>query len=137
MIIKWRKMKIPKIYAGIFVNDVPKTTSFFKQVLDANAKKIQPDLHEINVGSGRLLISKNDTQNSSIYEDSTNKALEIGFWVDNIEIVHKKVSSFSGYTTTREISKLTNIKENSGIKDFRFKLPEGYYVRISTDATSA
>ncbi len=65
-------------------------------------------------------------------DTSNSKELELGIWVNNLDEVYQKIS---GITETSDISFVSNIERKAGIQDFRFRLPEGYYVRITSDAS--
>lgn len=130
------------MYAGIYVKNVSKTADIFKKALGAKAKKLQPNMIELTVGKGRLLLNEKEmnsvdsTDNSSSsYISSHCKELELGIWVNNIDLVHNKILSLTNDPDTSNIRYVSDIEKlKSGIKDFRFKLTDGYYVRVSSSS---
>jgi hypothetical protein len=124
------------IYTGIYVKNVSKTAGIFRKALGATARSLQPDMIELTVGSGRLLLNNREMQGPIKTSSQPDKELELGIWVDDVEAVHSKVTAMTQTDQTAEIRFVSEIeKKKSGIKDFRFRLAEGYYVRV-TGATS-
>jgi hypothetical protein len=124
------------IYTGIYVKNVPKTASLFRKAFGAQARALQPNMIELTVGSGRLLLNEREMQGPVTTIAQTDKELELGIWVNDLEAVYNKVNGMTSDTKTSEIRYISEIeKKKSGIQDFRFRLAEGYYVRV-TGATS-
>lgn len=127
-------MSEPTMFAGIYVNDVPKTARIFKHALRAKAKQLQPNLVELTVGKDRLLINERTSQIQQTSHNSA-KELELGVWVDDLEKVYETITTMTVSEDGEGIAYVSEIEEkHSGIKDFRFKLPEGYYVRVTAEA---
>jgi hypothetical protein len=125
------------IYAGIYVKNVPKTANLLKKALGAKARQLQPNMIELTVGRGRLLLNELDMkgQRQQTRREPCQE-LELGIWVDDVEIVHDKITDLTSGQNNADIPYVSEIeKRKSGIKDFRFRLPEGYYVRVTGDAT--
>lgn len=132
-------MKEPSMYAGIYVKNVPKTANIFKMALNADIRQLQPNMLELTLGKGRLLLNQQEMNqagnNPADNTQGTSKELELGIWVDNLDDVYQKVMGLTQTDKDAEISYVSDIEnKHSGIKDFRFKLPEGYYVRVTASA---
>jgi hypothetical protein len=125
------------IFTGIYVKDVSKTASLFERALGAEARTLQPDMVELRVGNGRLLLNDESMAGSMEQLDAgkPEQQLEFGIFVDDIETVHENIVVITKTSAKSEIPFISDIEERkSGLRDFRFKLPEGYYVRITADA---
>ena len=123
------------MYAGIYVKNVPKTANLFRKALGAKARSLQPNMIELRVGSGRLLLNERDMSPKDSTATEPAKELELGVWVEDVDEVYDKVTDMVEDETTPPISYISEVEEKqSGIKDFRFKLADGYYVRVTGDA---
>ena len=134
-------MPTTDIYAGIYVKDVNKIAFLFQQLFGATIRPLQPDMVEVNVGTGRLILNQRNMLGGSAlsgpgaqYLPATNEELELGICVNDIEQVHKRVESLanSSQNTIDFVSRI--VEQDSGRCDFRFRLREGYYIRISGEA---
>jgi hypothetical protein len=126
-------MPTTDMYAGIYVKNVPKTANLFRKFLGAQARSLQPNMIELRVGSGRLLLNEREPQAHKTV--AADQELELGIWVDNIQSVYDKLADLTQDDRTSDIRYLSQLEQrNSGIKDFRFRLAEGYYVRVTGDA---
>lgn len=130
---------ITDIYAGIYVKNVPKTAALLREALGAKSRTLQPDMVELTVGHGRLLLNDvhmkdfESEQNDSPEENATEE-LELAIWVDNIESVHGRITKLTNDPHYSDFSYISKIESQSGIKNFRFRLADGYYVRVAGDA---
>jgi hypothetical protein len=125
------------IYAGIYVKNVPKTAHLFRKALGAKSRLLQPNMIELTVGTGRLLLNEREMKGHDTKpQKSPNKELELGIWVDDVDVVHDKITDLTTGQNNSDIEFVSEIeKRKSGIKDFRFRLSEGYYVRVTGDAS--
>ena len=125
-------MPTTDIYTGIYVKNVPKTANLFRRVLNAEARLLQPDLIELTVGTGRLLLNQREMQGPKRLVAEAENELELGIWVHDIEAVYDKVSTASDNDENSQIHYISEIEQQkSGIQDFRFRLAEGYYIRVT------
>ncbi|MEO8105541.1 MAG: hypothetical protein ABI602_04370 [Candidatus Saccharibacteria bacterium] len=137
----------PSMFSGIYVNNVPKTANIFKKVfLNAIVRKLQPGLTEVTIGTGRLLLSETtmdilETTNLAPQPDATDivgTELELGVWVKDLEAVHQTIGDLKRTDDSAEIPFVSTIQiQPSGIQDFRFKLREGYYIRVTGERGNA
>ena len=112
---------------------MPKTANLFRKVLGAKSRALQPNMIELQVGSGRLLLNERNMSPSPTQTSEPAKELELGVWVDDVDAVYNKVTDLAD--DEAPISYVSEIEEQkSGIKDFRFRLADGYYVRVTGDA---
>lgn len=131
----------PSMFSGIYVKDVPKTANIFKKVfLNAKVRNIQPGLTEVTIGTGRLLLSETamdslKTTNLApqpVTTENVGTELELGIWVEDLEAVHQTIGDLKSSDESAEIPFVSTIQiQPSGIQDFRFKLREGYYIRVT------
>lgn len=135
-------MPRPAMYTGIYVEDVPATAKIFEKALGAKVRKLQPDLVEVKLGKGRLLLNERPMQgleatNPARNPDGSDIAgteLEFGIWVKDLVDVHRKIVDIMEDDADPSITYLSDIENKvSGIKEFRFKLPDGYYVRVTAE----
>ncbi len=133
------------IYAGIYVNNVQKTSAFFQRLFGGTTRQLQPDMVEVNVGTGRLILNQrsmmadsqaHDGPGSSFNSDS-KKELELGIWVDDIHDVHQSLAQLARDEAS-DIRFVSPIAKRPGdISDFRFRLAEGYYIRVAGDSAAS
>jgi hypothetical protein len=135
-IIRGEIVHTTDIYTGIYVKNVSKTARIFRNALGAKSRSLQPDMIELTVGSGRLLLNNREMQGPVKTSTQPDEELELGIWVNDVEAVYSKVTEMTNNDQALEIRYVSEIeKKKSGIKDFRFRLAEGYYVRV-TGSTS-
>lgn len=126
------------MYAGIYVKDVENTAIVLTKAFNAKSRVLQPNLVELTIGKDRLILNQYDMKGvnnaPTAKRDNTVKELELGIWVDNLDEVHRSVSGFTN-SLRSNIKYVSQIEERtSGLKDFRFKITEGYYIRVTANS---
>lgn len=116
----------------LYVRDVPATLNFFTSVLEAKTGWVEDDFAVLWFGKTRIALTRLDLNEfkapNPVLNDGALKHLgsgvEVVLSVEDLDELHERISS--------EVSDITPItKQPWGLRDFRFLLQEGYYIRIT------
>lgn len=129
-------MKSPYIFLELYVLDLQARIDFFVKCFDAVINKTEgEDFAELYIGETRLLLNSMPVDKFGVQNpirkqgalEHLGAGVEVGIWVQDLEAARAKVAA----QNMPYISEIAS--QPWGARDFRFLLPEGYYVRVSTD----
>lgn len=117
----------------LYVDDVRATADFFQQYLSFTAERVEAGFAVLWLGSTRLLLN---SVTSAKFEDQNpitkdgaiahrGAGVELVLSVPDLEEIHSALQAAN-------LPYLGGIAEQSwGLRDFRFLLPDGFYVRVT------
>jgi len=124
---------IPHIFTEIYVHDVKATTELLLRLFDARLYIEETDYAEIYIGETRLHIQALDMDEFEVKNpvkqpgalEHLGAGVEIGVMVQNLEPIYSMVQK-ENLPYVSEI-----LVQPWGMRDFRFLLPDGYYIRVT------
>jgi catechol 2,3-dioxygenase-like lactoylglutathione lyase family enzyme len=117
----------------IYVRDVSMTVNFLVEIFGFEIEYQQEDFANIWLGRTRLILNElklpEFTSPNPVLNDGAINHLgsgsEIVISVENLEEIYDKVQN----SIAKEVGQIK--QQKWGLRDFRFLLPDGYYIRVT------
>lgn len=116
----------------LYVRDVQKTLDFFTSVFEAKTGWVEDDFAVLWFGKTRMILNKLNLDEfkapNPVLNDGAlthlGSGVEIVLSVESIDAVRERIDD--------KVANLTPIVEQPwGMRDFRFLLQDGYYIRVT------
>lgn len=116
----------------LYVRDISATLDFFTTIFGAKRGWVEEDFAVLWFGKTRMALTKLDLNefkapNPVLNDDALNhlgSGVEVVLSIENIDEIYERLSG-----KVKEITTIT--KQPWGLRDFRFLLEEGYYIRVT------
>ncbi len=122
-----------QIFIELYVENITLNIKFFTSIFDCIVVRDEDDFSELCLGNSIVLLNsyagdvEGHTFHGKINQKTNGIGVEIGIFVDDIDLVYAKAKKF------KDIKSISELKlQDWGMTDFRILTIDNYYIRVTS-----